>query len=72
MARIIESDVQLLASMRLSERFLLAVQVRHGATLQVAVAGRRAQRVLRSRAMMGLAVAWSDPAWRQRWRAAGR
>jgi len=72
MARIIESDVQLLASMRLSDRFLLSLQTRHGATLQGAVAGQRDQRVLRSQAMIGLAVAWTDPAWRQRWRAAWR
>ncbi|AOW12580.1 hypothetical protein LPB72_16195 [Hydrogenophaga crassostreae] len=72
MAPVIEMDEQLMASMRLGDPLLVAVQVRHEATAREAVAGRRDQRALRSRAMIELALAWADPVWRRHWRTAGR
>jgi hypothetical protein len=70
MAHHIDAKGQLTVSIALGGRLLLTPRINHLTTPEGASNGRRDLRALRSRAMVELAMAWADPAWRRRGRAA--
>ena len=72
MMHVTDVNAQMKVSLGRGGEFLLIASLSHLATLQLPRLGRRELRALGMQVMAEVAMAWAEPACRERWRAAGK